>query len=245
MVDDMISDDGQRELLLDVSRRVPAIAHGVGLSVGTATPPDSAYLDRVAEVVQAIRARWYSEHLSFTKVPHRDAGQLLPLPRTPEAAQIVAHNIEVVRRHIRLPIALENISYYFDYPSSSLSEAEFIRLVLEHSGCFLLLDLENLYLNSTNHGYDPYQFLDSLPTGCVKGVHVAGGTVRDGLLIDTHDQPVPDRVFELLAYLLDRQNPDSIILERDQNLDRVDEVFQDVTRLRETITRSRNVRRVD
>jgi hypothetical protein len=235
VVDDLISDPAQRDGALAVCRRMPPVAHGVGLSIGTAAAPDVRYLDQVARTLEEIGAPWYSEHLAFTKVPGRDVGQLLPLPRTPAAAEIVAENLAAVRRHVGVPVALENISYYFEYPESTLGEAEFIGLVLRESGCGLLLDLENLYLNATNHRYEARDFIDSLAPGLVKGVHVAGGVQRDGILVDTHDRPVPEPVFELLDYLLKRQAPDSIILERDQEFERLDEVFDDVTRLRQIV----------
>jgi uncharacterized protein (UPF0276 family) len=114
---------------------------------------------------------------------------------------------------------------------------EFVGRVLERSGCFLLLDLENLYLNASNHGYDARGFIDAVAPGQVRGVHVAGGVTMEGVLIDTHDRPVPPPVFDLLAYLLECQAPDTIVLERDQGLDRLDEVFRDVDRLREMVAR--------
>jgi uncharacterized protein (UPF0276 family) len=235
VVDDWISNPAQRGELEEVAQLVPAVAHGVGLSIGTATEPDPDYLAQVAEALSALDAPWYSEHLSFTGVPGRDVGQLLPLPRTPEVADIVAHNLQVAQRFVDMPILLENISYYFEYPDSTLSEVEFIGRVLDRSGCFLLLDLENLHLNATNHGYDAHGFIDALKPGQVRGVHVAGGVTAEGLLIDTHDRPVPAAVFDLLAYLLQRHAPDTIVLERDQDLDRLDEVFLDVARLREIV----------
>jgi uncharacterized protein len=237
VVDDWISNPAQRGELEEVARRVPAVAHGVGLSIGTATGPDPEYLYQVSEALSALGTSWYSEHLAFTRVPGRDLGQLLPLPRTPEVADIVARNLDAVRRYVGMPVLLENVSYYFEYPASTLSEVEFIGRVLERSGCFLLLDLENLHLNASNHGYDARGFIDALAPGQVRGVHVAGGVTMEGLLIDTHDCPVPPPVFDLLAYLLERHAPDTIVLERDQDLHRLDEVFHDVGRLREIVGR--------
>jgi uncharacterized protein (UPF0276 family) len=236
IVDDWISSPAQRGELEEVARLVPAVAHGVGLSIGTATGPDPEYLYHVAEALSALGTSWYSEHLAFTGVPGRDLGQLLPLPRTPEVADIVVRNLQAVRQYVGGPILLENVSYYFDYSVSTLSEVEFIGRVLKRSGCFLLLDLENLYLNASNHGYDARGFIDALAPGQVRGVHVAGGVTMEGLLIDTHDRPVPAPVFDLLAYLLERHAPDTIVLERDQDFDRLDEVFSDVGRLREIVS---------
>jgi uncharacterized protein len=237
MVDHYISGTHKtRERIRDLSGRVPMVGHGVGLSIGTAISPDEHYLDQVAAVLEVIRAPWHSEHLAFTKVPERDLAQLLPLPRTLQAAECVIQNLEVVRRHIPKPFALENISYYFEYDNSDLNESEFIQLICRESGALLLLDLENVHLNSSNHhSYDPFSFIDSFPEYLVKGVHVAGGTVLDELMLDSHDQPVPDKTVELLQHLLRAQKPDTVILERDDRLECFGEVLEDVHRLKEAV----------
>jgi uncharacterized protein (UPF0276 family) len=227
-----------REQIRDLSQQIPVVGHGVGLSLGTAVPPDGFYLDQVAEVLEIIGAPWHSEHLAFTKVPGRDLAQLLPLPRTVETAECVISNLETVRRHIGKPFALENITYYFEYVNSELSELEFIKMICRESGALLLLDLANVYLNSCNHHYDPIAFIDSLPADIVKGVHVAGGTKLKELMLDSHDQPVPDPVLGLLTHLLTGQMPDTITLERDDRLDCFGEVLDDVRRLKTTIRQS-------
>jgi uncharacterized protein (UPF0276 family) len=219
-----------------LSRKIPLVAHGVGLSIGTALSPDRRYLDAVTQVVELIGSPWYSEHLAFTKVPGTDLAQLLPLPRTRAVAEIVAANVNAVRKHVGVPIALENITYYFDYAESELSELEFIQLVCRESGAYLLLDVENLYINSCNHGYDPFGFIEALPEGVVKGIHVAGGIAHGDLMIDSHDRPLPNAVLQLLHHVLQRQMPDTIILERDQRLDVFDEVLADVQRLKSVVS---------
>ncbi|MGA8025508.1 MAG: DUF692 domain-containing protein [Bryobacteraceae bacterium] len=237
MVDHYISGTHKiRERILDLSSRIPVVGHGVGLSIGTAVPPDEFYLDQVAEVLELIRAPWHSEHLAFTKVPGRDLAQLLPIPRTVAAAECVIHNLEIVRKHIPKPFALENITYYFEYSDCELSEQDFIQLICRESGALLLLDLENVYLNATNHGYDAFAFIDSFPKSLVKGVHVAGGTALGALMLDSHDRPVPNQALELLKYLLRTQTPDSIVLERDERLDDFDEVLEDIGRLKAAVS---------
>jgi uncharacterized protein (UPF0276 family) len=226
-----------RSQILDLSRRIPVVGHGVCLSIATAVPPDERYLDQVASTLEAIRAPCHTEHLAFTKVPGRDLAQLLPVPRTYEVAEVIVRNLEVVRRHIAVPFGLENITYYYEYPESEMSELEFLKLISREAGTFLLLDLENVYLNSCNHGFDPYAFIDGLPAGLVKAVHVAGGVQSPKLLLDSHDKPVPDPVFKLLAHLMTRQTPETIVLERDDALDQFDEVLDDVRRLKDVVGR--------
>ena len=221
-----------RERFEDMAARKPIVAHGVGLSIGTAVAPDPEYLDAVAAFVDAVGAPWYSEHLAFTGVPGCDVAELLPLPRTPATVEIVCENVAAVRRRVPVPFLLENISYYFSYPGDEMSEADFVCAVLAESGSRLLLDLENLHVNATNHGYDPVGFLDALPPGVVGGVHLAGGTRAGDLLIDSHNRPVADAVFDLLARVLERQDPDTVIVERDEDFGAFDTVVADCRRAR-------------
>jgi uncharacterized protein (UPF0276 family) len=240
MVDHYLAGGAQlRSHIIDISRRVPVVGHGVCLSLATAVAPDEYYLDQVAETLELIGAPWHSEHLAFTKVPGRDLAELLPVPRTREVADVILRNLEVVRRHIKVPLALENISYYFEYPNSELSEREFLELICREGKTSLLLDLENVYINSCNHGFDPYDFIDALPAGLVKGIHMAGGVKLGELMLDTHNKPVPEPVFALLKHLLTCQRPETIVLERDDDVDDFDEILWDVRRIKAVVENSR------
>jgi uncharacterized protein (UPF0276 family) len=230
-----------REQLIDLGRRVPLVGHGVCLSLATGVLPDRFYLDQVAEALNAVGAPSHSEHLAFTKVPGRDPAELLPVPRTREVADIILRNLEIVHQHINLPLTLENITYYFEYPGAEMSEPEFLELICREGKTNLLLDVENLYLNSCNHHYDPYEYIDALPAGLVQGVHVAGGIKIGRLMIDSHNKRIPEPVLGLLEYLLARQNPQTIVLERDDDLDRFDEILADVQRLKTIVSRSRQL----
>jgi uncharacterized protein (UPF0276 family) len=132
----------------------------------------------------------------------------------------------------------------FEWPDSKLSDAEFLNLICRESGARLLLDVENVYLNAKNHGFDPYEFLDALAAGLVEEVHMAGGiTVREEFLeqpflVDSHSHPIPDEALELLDHVLSRQDPSFIVLERDDRLDAVDEILDDVARIRARVDRA-------
>jgi uncharacterized protein (UPF0276 family) len=234
-----------RSEIFDLVGRVPLTAHGVGLSIGTDEPLDLAYLDRVAEVVERLGAPAYSEHLAFTRVPSRELANLLPLPRTQEVAEAVIAKVLAIRSRISVPFLLENITYVFEWPDSKMSDAEFLGLICRETGAGILLDVENLYLNATNHGFDPHAFLEALPSGIVQEIHVAGGvTVQDAalgrpLLADSHSHPVPDAALELLDCALARHTPGVIILERDERLDAVEEILDDVERIRARVTDTR------
>src|SRR6476661_560255 len=181
-----------RSEIFDLVGRISLTAHGIGLSIGTDAPLDLAYLDRVASIVERLEAPAYSEHLAFTRVPGRDLGNLLPLPKTAAVAEQVIEKIRVVQSRISAPFLIENISYIFEWPDSKMSDAEFLNFICHETGAGLLLDIENLYLNARNHGFDPYDFLDALPAGIVREVHMAGGvTLHDDalgrpLLADSH-----------------------------------------------------------
>jgi uncharacterized protein (UPF0276 family) len=228
----------KRSAIFDLVGRIALTAHGIGLSIGTDVPIDLDYLERVAAVVERLKAPAYSEHLAFTRVPGLDLANLLPLPQTEAVADALISKIRTIRSHIGVPFLLENISYLFTWPDSKLSDAEFLALICGETGTGLLLDIENLYLNACNHGFDPYEFLDRLPLGLVKEIHMAGGTIVQGerlgspIMADSHSHPVPDEAFRLLDRVLERHAPDAIVLERDDRLDAADEIMSDVRRIR-------------
>ena len=236
----------QRAEIFDLVGRIPLNAHGVGLSIGTDTPLELAYLDRVVEIIERLGAPTYSEHLAFTRVPGLDLANLLPLPKTEAVAEMVIAKVRAVQARVPVPFLLENISYVFDWPDSKVSDAEFLNLICRETGAGLLLDIENLYLNASNHNFDAGTFLDDLSAGLVREVHMAGGvSVPDpGLpkpfLADSHSHPMPPETLELLDCVLARHAPASIILERDERLDAVDEILDDIARIR-TRVRKRSI----
>ncbi len=227
-----------RSAIFDLVGTIPLTAHGIGLSIGTDVPIDLCYLDQVAALVDRLQAPAYSEHLAFTRIPGRDLANLLPLPQTEAVAQSIIAKVRTIQSRISVPFLLENITYLFTWPNSHLSDAEFLCTICGETGAGLLLDIENLYLNSCNHGFNPVEFIDDLPRGLVKEIHLAGGitvqenALHESVLADTHSHPVPGEVFALLDRVLDRHTPTAIILERDERLDAADEILSDVARVR-------------
>ena len=146
-----------------------------------------------------------------------------------------------LQSRLPIPFALENISYVFEFPDAEMNDAAFFNLLFDETGVGLLLDVENLHVNSENHGVDAHRFLGALPEGVVKGVHAAGGPVVDRpylsapALADNHSRPVPEKALELLTLALQRQYPETIIVERDDDLERGEEILSDVVRIRERI----------
>ena len=226
-----------RAMIEELAGRIPIVAHGVTLSLGTAVEPDRAFLREVAAFVRAVHAPWYSEHLAFTKTPTRDLSQLLPLLRTPAMLGVVVENLAVVKEELHVPVLLENVAYYFEYPASEMSEADFLLRALHEGGCSLLLDIENLRINAANHRYDAVAFLHGLPCGAVRAVHVAGGTLLDGVHIDSHDRPVSAQTLGLLEELFRSQRPGTIVLERDRAIGDMSDLLEDVAKIRGTLDR--------
>jgi uncharacterized protein len=232
----------QRAQIFDLVGKLPLTAHGVGLSIGTDVPLDLAYLDQVAAIVDRLKAPAYSEHLAFTRVPGRDLANLLPLPQTEAVAEAIIAKVRTVQSRISVPFLLENITYMFQWPDSKLSDAQFLNLICRETGAGLLLDVENVYLNSQNHGFDPRAFLDELSIGLVQEIHVAGGiAVQNGradrlVLADTHSHSVPEAALDLLDYALTRHQPQSVILERDDRLEEGGEILRDVDRIRRRLS---------
>lgn len=230
-------DRAAREAIFELVGRVPLTAHGIGLSIGTDEPLDLAYLDRVAATIDRLKAPAYSEHLAFTRIPGRELANLLPLPRTETTAEMIIGKVRQIQSRLSVPFLLENIAYVFDWPDSVLSDAEFFSLICGETGAGMLLDVENLRLNAHNHGFDAYAFLDALPAGVVKEVHIAGGVViREGFLerpflADSHSRPVAGGAFDLLDHTLSHHAPAAIVLERDERLESMEEILDDIARI--------------
>ncbi len=204
------------------------VAHGLALSLGGPAPLDEAFLVRMKRFLDAHGMVLYTEHLSFCS----DEGHLydlFPIPFTQEAVHYVAARIRRTQEILERPIAVENSSYYLQAPDADMDEASFITAVLDEADCGFHLDVNNLYINSTNHGYDPEDFLRRLPGRRVVYIHVAGHDREDDqLIIDTHGQAVIDPVWALLESAYRRFGVRPTLLERDFNLPPLDELVREV-----------------
>jgi uncharacterized protein len=234
--DNWIGVGGRRREALDRLRtRHPIYCHGLSLSLGGAEPFDPAFLARTREFLDALEVPLYSEHLSYCS----DEGQLydlMPIPFTEEAVRHVAARIRHVQDVLGRRIAVENISYYAA-PFQAMAEIDFINAVLDEADCELLLDVNNIHVNSVNHAYDALAFLQALPAQRVAGIHVAGHYVEaQDLRIDTHGAPVIDPVWALLAAAYRHVGLKPTLLERDFNIPPLAELLSEVA----TIERMQN-----
>jgi uncharacterized protein len=202
-------------------------SHGVNLSIGSVDPLNSVYLDELEALFAIVQPVWFSDHLTFGSVDHQYFNELMPLPFTPEAVAKCVANIQQLQTRFTIPFIIENASYYLAFQdNSAISEAEFLTRVVEGADCGLLLDINNIYVNAQNHGYDALAFLQNIPLERVVEIHIAGHLETPDLIIDTHGEPVRPEVYDLMAWVYPRcPNLKGVLLERDTNLPPFDELL--------------------
>lgn len=233
--------DPNEILLKDALQTFPCVAHGLSLSIGTVGELNEWYLNATNRFMEDNGLEVFSEHLAFHSVDGNDLTMFLAIPFEEVAVQWVKHNYYAVRRRLGRSFALENVTYSFPAPNSSLSEADFLRRVCEETDCTLLLDVTNVFNNAHNHGYDAYEFLDRLPMERVSQMHLAGGhQLPDGRWEDSHSAPVMDPVWPLFEEAVKRAtNVRNVILERDSKLKPFSSVMSDIRKAREIFYRHR------
>jgi len=224
---------GRYQEMLELARRDwPIVTHGLSTCLGAVEPFDAEYLGNLREFFSDLEVPWHSEHLCFGGVDDRFFHDLLPLPFTDEAARTAAQRLTEARDAIGVPLALENVSYYAPQGPDGLAEADFVVEVLEQADAKLLLDVNNIYVNSRNFDFDPKAYIDKIPAERVVQIHVAGHFIRDdGLRIDTHGEPIPGDVYQLLDYTLRKTGAVPVLLERDTNIPPLDELLSEVDEL--------------
>lgn len=232
-----------RERLESARNKFPLVTHGINLSIGSTDDLNSEYLSKLKKLLDLIDAPWFSDHLCFTSCDGIYMHDLLPLPRSKEAIKLIAEKVKRVQETIGRPFLLENISYYMNVPGCEMNDSQFLAEVAEKADCGLLLDVNNVYVNSLNHGFDPYQYLDQIPLERTVQIHVAGHKQGSEYVIDTHGSAVVEPVFELLQYVLERVEAKGVMLERDQNFPEFEEILMEVDRIRAISDAAAQVRR--
>jgi uncharacterized protein len=224
--------DGGRPLhMLDrVMASYPVVQHGVSLYLGSAQGLDREHLRRLKALVRRTGTPWMSDHLCWGSVDGMTSHDLLPLPYTPEVARRAADAIRMVQDTLEIPFAVENVSSYAEYRASTMTEWEFVTEVAERADCGILLDVNNIYVSSVNHGFDPLAYLDGVPHGRVAQIHLAGHARHDRFIIDTHDHPVADPVWDLYARAIERCGPTPTLLEWDARLPSLDELLAEAAK---------------
>ncbi len=205
-------------VLEQVAENYPIVMHGVSMSIGTTDPIDKGYLRRLAALAKRIDAKWVTDHLCWTGVAGRNTHDLLPMPLTEEALRHVVSRVKQVQDFLERPIGLENPSSYVEFRSSTIPEWEFLARVAEEADCALLLDVNNVYVSSFNHGFDPREYIDGIPHERVVQYHLAGHTNKGTHIVDTHSDHVIDEVWELYAYSVQKSGGRPTLLEWDENI---------------------------
>jgi uncharacterized protein (UPF0276 family) len=207
-----------RHVLAEVAATYPVVAHGVSLNIGGTDPLDRAYLARLKRFADEVRPAWVSDHVCWTGVAGRTTHELVPLPFTEEALRHVTARVRAVQDVLERPLVLENPTSYVTYRASTMPEHEFLARLAADADCGLLVDVANLHAARVNHGVDPYEFLRTLPAERVVQVHLAGQTEHATHVVDTHDGPVAEPVWDLYAYVTALTGGVSTLVEWDDRL---------------------------
>lgn len=216
-----------------VTERYPLICHGLSLSIGSPDELDWEFLKKLKLFLKQYKAQLYSEHLSYAKCDNAHLYDLLPIPFREDAVVHIIDRIKKVQDFLEQPIAIENVSYYTPV-AAEMDEATFISSIVKESGCKLLLDVNNVYVNSFNHKYDAHEFIKKLPLDRVAYIHMAGHLqVEEDLIIDTHAENIIDPVFDLFEYTLNYLKPVPVLLERDYNFPEFEQLQSELERLQQ------------
>ena len=224
-----------RYVLEQIAERYPLVMHGVSLSIGSTDPLDFGYLSKLKRLAGEVNSRWISDHLCWTGVAGRTSHDLLPLPLTEEALSHVAARVRTVQDFLGRQLVLENPSSYITFAASTIPEWEFLSRLTEETGCGLLLDVNNVYVSSRNHDFDPHEYLRSIPANRVGQFHLAGHTDLGTHCIDTHDGRVVDPVWDLYREAVSLTGGAATLLEWDARIPTFEEVHAEALKAREWI----------
>ncbi len=203
----------------------PVVMHGVSLSIGTTDPLNAGYLADLKQLATRLQPAWISDHLCWGSHGSRYGHDLWPLPYTEEALNHVVDRVRAVQDILRRQILLENVSSYISFKESTMTEWEFLGEVARRADCGILLDINNIFVSAHNHGFDPYEYLNAIPIDRVGQFHLAGHSDKGTHLLDTHDAPVPDAVWELFRSAMRRFGRVSTLVEWDDRIPELDELL--------------------
>jgi uncharacterized protein len=229
----LVAGGNPRRVLRMVSERWPVVLHGVSLSIGSVDPVDADYLAQLAALAGEVDPPYVSDHLCWSSLGGHSAHDLWPMPYTEEALDLVVDKVGRVQDRLRRRILLENPSTYVTFAASSLGEAEFMAEVARRADCGLLIDVNNIYVSSTNHGWDAHAYLAAIPPERVAQIHLAGHSDHGSHLLDTHDHPVCEAVWQLYGEAVARFGVVSTMIERDDDIPSLAELVGELDRARQ------------
>ena len=234
-------DGGKPLYFLDHIREMyPLAMHGVSLSIGSTDALNLSYLKQLKQLIKRVNPLWVSDHLCWTGVNAHNSHDLLPLPYNDESIQHIVTRIQQVQDILEQKILLENLSSYVNFAESDRPEWEFVAAIAEQADCWLLLDINNIYVSARNHGFDAITYINAIPADRVVQLHVAGHADYGTYVVDTHDAPVADPVWELYDYAVQRFGPVSAMIERDDNMPEFSELMAELDTLKAIAERTRS-----
>lgn len=213
--------------LARILEHYPVVQHGVNLAIGSPDPIDFDYLKQLKSLAKVTKTPWISDHLSWGRLPGAHFHDLLPLPYTQEVIDYVAERARIVQDYLEVPFALENLSSYLTYNQDMMPEWDFYAAIVEKADIFMMLDVNNIYVSSQNHGFDPKEYYKNLPLDRVLQMHLAGHKREDGYILDTHDNYVCDEVWALYGEIYPLTGGVSTLLEWDDNFLSFEETWQE------------------
>jgi uncharacterized protein len=230
--------DGGRPLkILDqILEQYRVVQHGVSMYFGSSQALDREHLGRLKALTRRTRTPWLSDHLCWGSVDGRYTHDLLPLPYTFEAVQTTAQRVRQVQDFLEIPIAVENVSSYAEFHESQMTEWEFLNEVVHAADCGILLDVNNIYVSSQNHGFDPFEYVNSVDVTRVAQIHIAGHSKFEKYTLDTHDHPVLGPVWAMYARAIERAGPTATLLEWDDNIPSFAEVHGEALKANRYLT---------
>lgn len=204
--------------LEQIRQEYPIVMHGVSLSLGSTDALDVEYLTQLKSLIARVEPMWVSDHLCWTGVHGLNIHDLLPIPYTKEAIQHIVARIQQVQDFLGRPLLIENVSSYLTFQQSEMTEWDFIVEIVKQSGCFILLDVNNVYVSAVNHHFNPLDYIHAMPASRVAQIHLAGHSNEGDYIIDTHDAPVIQPVWDLYRATIKRLGKTSTMIERDDNM---------------------------
>lgn len=227
----MVEGGQPRHILRQARERHPVVLHGVSMSIGSADGLRDDYLSRLKSLVDEIDPLFVSDHLCWTRIDGFNSHDLLPLPYTEEALDIVCNNIDRAQNALGRAMLFENPSSYLAF-DGAMTEWEFLASMARRTGCSLLLDVNNVFVSASNHGFDALAYLDGIPADRVRQIHLAGHSQGKDMLIDTHDSPIADAVWSLYAHAMSKVGPVATMIERDDNIGPLHELLTELAMAR-------------
>jgi len=234
LTENYLAPGGKPLYFLDqIAAQYPVVMHGVSLSIGSSDPLNWDYLKRVKQLADRINPAWISDHLCWTGVDGKNMHDLLPLPYTEETLNHIIPRVKQVQDYLERPFLLENVSSYLTYQASNMTEWEFITSIANASNCLLLLDVNNVYVSSVNHEFDPMEYINAVPPEKVYQIHLAGHSNCGDYLIDTHDATIIDPVWDLYAKTITKLGKVSTMIERDDHIPPLEDLLKELNQARD------------